>query len=111
MTRAKSLGFMRLPSFKSSDSDSSEDYDLHYVEYDKENYAKIAQDYVAGKRFINIDATGIIFECAVRVLEGVNKDLLDIVGSGKLVSYPLVRKFIVDSIQLDDIAVSLYAAM
>ena len=44
-------------------------------------------------------------------MEGVNKDLLDIVGSGKLVSYPLVRKFIVDSIQLDDIAVSLYAAM
>ena len=44
-------------------------------------------------------------------MEAVNKDLLDIVSSGKLISYPIVRKFIVDSIQLDDIAVSLYAAM
>ena len=38
VTRAKSLGFIRLPSFKSSDSDSSEDYDLHYAEYEKGNY-------------------------------------------------------------------------
>ena len=98
VTRAKSLGFIRLPSFKSSDSDGSEDYDLHYVEYEKGNYESTNQDYLTGKRFLNIDATGIIFECAVRVLEGVNKDLLDIVSSGKLISYPLVRKFIVDSI-------------
>ena len=89
---------LRLPSFKSSDSDGSEDYDLHYAEYDKGKHERISQDYLTGKRFINIDATGTLFECAVRVLEGVNKDLLDIVSSGKLISYPLVRKFIVDSI-------------
>ena len=96
LTKAKSLGFIRLPSFKSSDSDSSIDYDLHYAEYNKDNYTKINQDYQSGKKFINVDATGVIFDCAVRVMEGVNKDLLDIVSSGKLISYPLVRKFIVD---------------
>ena len=41
LSKAKSLGFIRLPSFKSSDSDTSEDYDLIYPEYNKHNYAKI----------------------------------------------------------------------
>ena len=52
-----------------------------------------------------------MFECAAKILEEVNRDLYEIVCSGKLMSYRMVRKFVVDYLQLDDFAVTCYAAM
>ena len=52
-----------------------------------------------------------MFECAAKILEEVNRDLYEIVISGKYLSYRMVRKFVVDYLQLDDFAVTCYAAM
>ena len=86
-------------------------YDLRFPEYEREKYEKINKDYRSGAKLINISATGIMFECAAKILEEVNRDLYEIVCSGKLMSYRMVRKFVVDYLQLDDFAVTCYAAM
>ena len=52
-----------------------------------------------------------MFSCAAKVLEEVNRDLYEIVCSGQRMSYRMVRKFVVDYQQLDDFAMSCYAAM
>ena len=52
----------------------------------------------------------MMFAAAVRVLEEINRDLYEIVSSGKLMSYRMVRKFVVDYLQLDDFATVCYAA-
>ena len=113
--KTKSLKQLRCLSLQSDRSDHASslrsEYDLHFPEYQRERYVKINKDYRSGAKLINISATGIMFECAAKILEEVNRDLYEIVCSGKLMSYRMVRKFVVDYLQLDDFAVACYAAM
>ena len=98
---------------KNSDSSeylSEEDFTLEFGAYSKEKFAKVNEEYRSGQKLINIHATGMCFAAAVKVVEEINRDLYEIVCSGRLMSYRMVRKFVVDYLQLDDFANLLYAA-
>jgi len=76
-----------------------------FEERDEEN-AK----YLSGEETINVSAAGMVFECTLRVMEEVNKDLNEILGNISNLPFRMVRKFIVDFYQMDLMDQVLYSA-
>ena len=64
------------------EAETEENFDLHFLEYNKDNYKEINQDYTSGKKLINVSATGVMFSAGAKVVEEVNRDLYEIVTSG-----------------------------
>ena len=89
---------------------TEEDFELDFDEYSTLKFDKINEEYRSGQKIINLHATGMMFACAARILEEVNRDLYEIVCSGKLMSYRMVRKFVVSYQQLNEFSIVCYSA-
>ena len=57
----------------------SEDYELDFITYEKSKYEKVNEEYMSGKKLINLHATGVLFACAASAIEEINRDLFEIV--------------------------------
>ena len=91
-----------------NDSDSEEeDFEIHLPKYNPADFTEENARYITGEVMINVHSTGLVLKVLIKTLREMITLLNTIIEKDKLVTFQLIRKFILLVINFNNLELTM----